>query len=174
MTLRNEYFEWLMALIKADEGPEELSFKKLLMHLHNRPFQYSIAKDRNRALDGIALRRRFAMTRGCVDNFIEGDCSIFEMMVALAIRCEEDIMDDPTVGDRTAQWFWEMVNNLGLGSMVDDRYDCDYVDRVLERFIMRKYDRDGTGGLFRVRHCWEDLRKVEIWYQLCWYLDSIT
>lgn len=174
MTLRDEYFEWLLTIVKADEGPEELSYRELLAHLHSRPFRYSIPKDQNRALDGLGLRRRFARLFYCSDRFIEDDCSIFEMMVALAIRCEEDIMDDPTIGDRTSQWFWEMINNLGLSSMVDDRYDPEYVDKVLERFINRKYEPDGFGGLFRVRHCTEDLRKVEIWYQLCWYLDSIT
>ena len=39
------------------------------------------------------------------------------MMIALAIRCEEHIMDDPDAGDRTGQWFWSMLVSLGLGSM---------------------------------------------------------
>jgi hypothetical protein len=96
------------------------------------------------------------------------------MMVFLAIRCEETIMDDPGIGDRTRQWFWNMVINLGLGSMTDDNYDKQLVTNVLERFLNREYEPDGTGGLFVVsdRDC--DLRDVEIWHQLCWYLDSIT
>ena len=94
------------------------------------------------------------------------------MMLALAIRCEETIMDDPKVGNRTKQWFWGMVTNLGLGSMTDDRFDRRFVDDVVERFLDRRYEPDGTGGLFTVRNCRYDLRKVEIWYQVCWYLDS--
>ena len=96
------------------------------------------------------------------------------MMIALAIRCENDIMDNPNMGDRTSQWFWGMITNLGLGSMTDRNFDIRYVDEIIERFLDRKYEPDGKGGLFRIRHFNRDLRKVEIWYQLCWYLDSIN
>ena len=83
-------------------------------------------------------------------------------------------MDDPKFGNRTGQWFWEMITNLGLGSMTDNHYDRDYVDKVIDRFLNRKYERDGRGGLFTVRNCDKDLRKVEIFFQLCYYLDTIT
>ena len=83
-------------------------------------------------------------------------------------------MDDPTYGNRTAQWFWGMVVNMGLGSMKDSRYDAEEAEFIIRRFVDRKYDPDGRGGLFRLRDCNCDLRKVEIWYQLCWYLDSIS
>jgi hypothetical protein len=104
---------------------------------------------------------------------LNGPCTVLEMMIALAIRCEETIMDDFDVGNRTGQWFWGMVTNLGLGSMTDIRYDERYIDDVLTRFLNREYEPDGKGGLFTIRRCDRDLRKVEIWYQLCWYLDSM-
>ena len=96
------------------------------------------------------------------------------MMVALAIRCEETIMDDPQVGSRTGQWFWGMINNLGLGAMIDEKFDKNYVKEIVDRFLNRDYEPDGRGGLFTIRHCEDDLRNVEIWNQLCWYLDSIS
>ena len=83
-------------------------------------------------------------------------------------------MDDPDLGDRTSQWFWRMIVSLGLGSMVDERFDISMVHDVVERFLNREYEPNGKGGLFTIRHCEYDLRDVEIWYQLCWYLDSIT
>ena len=95
------------------------------------------------------------------------------MMTALAIRCEENIMDDTRYGDRTTQWFWGMINNLGLGSMWGDNYDKVYVDQVLQTFLNRDYAPNGKGGLFTIRNCDRDLRDVEIWYQLNWYLNSI-
>ena len=82
-------------------------------------------------------------------------------------------MDDPQVGNRTGEWFWGMITNLGLGSMTDSRYDRQRVDDVIFRFLHRGYDRDGRGGLFRVRNCHQDMRDVEIFYQLCYYLDEI-
>ena len=148
------------------------------MHLHNTTFTYLIPKDQNRAEDGIDLRYRFAIVCNYSEDLdyildmLAGPCSVLEMMVALAIRCEENIMENPNMGDRTGQWFWGMVVNLGLGSMTDDRYDRRYVSNAIRTFLDRRYSPDGQGGLFTVRHCDEDLTNVEIWHQLCWYLDE--
>lgn len=165
-----EYFKWLSDLVCKKRYAKNISYKKLLMRLYDTEFRYTIRRDRNRAEDGKDLRYRFDHD---ADLYLAGPCSVLEMMVALAVRCEETIMDDPAIGDRTSQWFWGMVTNLGLGSMTDDRYDERYVDEVIERFLDRDYEPDGRGGLFRVRNCDRDLRQVEIWYQLCWYLNTI-
>lgn len=178
--LISDYFEWLYSIVCKKGYSDQVSFRKLLMHLHNIEFRYSILKDQNRAEDGIDLRYRYAIFNGYSDSvdaimdILEGPCSVLEMMVALSIRCEENIMDEPNVGDRTAQWFWSMIVNLGLGSMTNDRYDRRRVDDIVSRFLDRDYEPDGRGGLFWIRQCDRDLRTVEIWYQLCWYLDSIT
>ena len=177
--LRNEYFNWLLDLVCKQRYSSKISYKKLLMYLHNTDFRYLIQRDQNRAEDGIELRYRFALdvySKDSVEpimNCLNGPCSVLEMIVALAIHCEEDIMDDPSIGDRTGQWFWGMIVNLGLGSMIDSRFDKDYVEGVVTRFLDRKYDPDGKGGLFTVRNCDEDLRTVEIQYQLYRYLDNI-
>lgn len=174
----NAYFEWLTDIVCSKKYSSQVSFERLLMRLHNIEFRYSIPKDRNRAEDGMALRYKFAMCHDPEDfdiasmDYLDGPCSVFEMMVALAIRCEESIMDNPTVGSRTGQWFWGMIVNLGLGSMVDRRYDRRFVDDVINRFLDREYEPNGKGGLFTIDNCMYDLRTVEIWYQLCWYLDS--
>lgn len=176
-TVSNAYFKWLYDLACGDLYAEEISYRKLLMHLHNVPFRYSILRDENRAEDGIDLRRRFAYDYSDIndaDEYLTDPCSVLEMMLALSLRCEENIMDDPDMGDRTKQWFWGMISNLGLGSMSDDQYDKRYVDHILNRFLDRDYDPDGKGGLFTVRNCEYDLRDIEIWVQLLWYLDNIT
>lgn len=156
-------------------------FGKLLSQLHNTYFRYSLDMDQNRAEDGISLRYRFALEHedyrddtDYVLDILVGPCSVLEMMIALALRCEENLMDDTTKGNRTRQWFWGMVVNLGLGPMTDDKYDDQYVDECLDRFLDREYDPDGKGGLFTIKHCDVDLRDVEIWRQLCWYLNSIV
>lgn len=171
----NEYFDWIYDMMCGIRYSKQISYKKLLMHLHSIPFIYSIPRDSNRASDGVGLRRRFALSRGYtnIEEYLDGPCSVLEMMVALSIRCEESIMDEPTVGDRTSQWFWGMIVNLGLGSMIDSRYDAHVVDEIINRFMYREYEPDGKGGLFRIPNCEQDLRTVEIWYQLCWYLDRI-
>ena len=176
--INNKYFEWLSDRVSSERYSEHLSYTKLLVKLHDTDFRYSIPKDENRAEDGIDLRWRFAnecdISYRDVEDAIDRPCSIFEMMVALSIRCEETIMDDPSIGDRTRQWFWGMVTNLGLGAMTDSRYDEEYVDYILDRFLDREYDPNGKGGLFTLRHCDHDVRDMEIFHQLCYFLGEIV
>lgn len=174
----NAYFDWLVDEVCFGK----VSYRKLLSYLHSVKFRWDrhIIGDANRARDGENLRYRMCseeasdVTRREVDRYLGGPCSVLEMMIALAIRCEETIMDDPLYGDRTGQWFWGMMNNLGLGGMYDDNFDIDKVQWIVDRFLNRDYKPNGEGGLFTIRHCDEDLRDVEIWTQLCWYLDSIS
>ena len=172
--VNNEYFEWLCELIDIDRFSKSVSYRKLLIHLHNIEFTWFIPHDDNRADDGIQLRRKYGLYREDVtlSRYITGPCSVLEMMVALAIRCE-GYMDDTLMGDRTGQWFWGMIHNLGLSPMTDFKFDIDYVDDIIARFLNREYEPDGKGGLFTVKHCTQDMRTVEIWCQLNWYLGSI-
>ena len=169
--VRNRYFEWLFSLVdnRAD------GYQKLLTHLHNTEFWYSIPNDKNRAADGIDLRYRFGVEHGIdyAESYLEGPCSVLEMMVALCMRCEIHIMSDPDIGDRTGKWFWEMIANLGLSSQTDIRYDKQFVSEVISTFLNRRYSKNGEGGLFAVRKSRIDMRDVEIWYQMCWYLDEV-
>ena len=173
--VHDAYLQWMTDLVVGDRYPEDM-YSKLLRYLNCKEFRYSISMDANREGDGIDLRYRFSLDYDQEDAlcYLTGPCTVLEMMIALAIRCEETIMDDPNVGNRTGQWFWEMVKNLGLKTMIDTRFDEVYVDEIIERFLDREYEPNGEGGLFVIRNCDYDLRDVEIWYQLCWYLDSIT
>lgn len=179
-SVRNEYFNWLYNLVCEKRYSNKISYKKLLTRLHDTEFIYLIPRDQNRAEDGMDLRWRFICETYDEQEYYEellmyldGPCSVLEMMIALAIRCES-IMDDPLYGNRTSQWFWGMIVNLGLGSMYYSNFDIQSVDYIIERFLNREYEPDGKGGLFTIRNCDRDLRNVEIWYQICWYLDSIT
>lgn len=167
------YKQWLYDIVCRDIFSRSISYDRLLSYLSHREFTTIIPNDINRAEDGIDLRIRYEMITGEYINR-NAPCSVLEMMVALAIRCEETIMDNPAYGDRTAQWFWGMIRTLGLYSMTDDRFDQEYVDMVIDRFLNRDYEPNGEGGLFKINNCKYDLRKIEIWYQLCWYLDRFV
>lgn len=177
--IRNSYFNWLVDLMCRDRYEGEVTYRKLLMTLHNIEFRYSIMNDENRAKDGIDLRYRYTYINNLELSddeecyFLEQPCSVLEMLIALALRCEETIMDDPQKGNRSKHWFWSMINNLGLGGMIDYDFDKKYTLHVITRFLDRKYAPNGKGGLFTIKDCERDLREVEIWYQLCWYLDTI-
>lgn len=177
--IENEYFTWMFNLICGEKSIDARNYTRLLEHLFRRPFVYILPMDGNRASDGIDMRyhagRAFRLTDSEICYGLDyRDCSVLEMMVALAVRCEQSIMDNPDIGDRTGQWFWTMINNLGLLSMTNNAYDADEVDRVLDRLENRQYEYDGTGGLFTVKHPRRDMRSVDIWYQLNWYLCELT
>lgn len=176
----NEYFEWMCQLVSGRPYFKRETYRKLLSLLHSIDFTYTIEMDGNRADDGINLRYHFGYERGYEDYIIasyldDRPCSVLEMMVALAKRCEESIMDDPAKGDRTGQWFWGMIENLGIIGCFDRNFDLgtkDYVRDRIDIFLNREYGSNGNGGLFTVNHAKRDLRTVEIWYQLNWYLNE--
>lgn len=177
--IRDEYFNWLYDYVCKGRAHDKISYKKLFNCLYQMEFTFSIRNDVNRARDGINLRYRFAAIKN--DDYIIDilddygrPCSVLEMMIALAIRCEETIMDNANYGDRTSQWFWNMMTNLGIGLMHDDIFDPDIVIERIFIFLDRQYAPDGDGGLFYINGCQEDLRDVEIWTQLCWYLDNFS
>lgn len=173
--LYDRYFDWMCKII--DYHDETRTYSDLLYLLHDVPFTYVLSMDANRLEDGLNLRYRFGKTMGykkkTIDRYFNNiRCSILEMMVALAIRLEEHIMDDPEIGDRTNQWFWTMIRSLGLEDMDDENFDETYSYEVICRFLDHDYESNGTGGLFTIEKCPEDLRGVEIWYQACWYLNK--
>ena len=82
------------------------------MYLFNRDYIPACEMDVCRATDGINLRYRFASENdipyGKIDAVFQGvPCSMLEMMVALAIRIEEHIMEDRSMGNRVGQWFFQ-------------------------------------------------------------------
>lgn len=175
--LNQLYFQWMCQLVCDGQYPMRRSYRKLLSYLNDFPYLPTFFMDHNRADDGVDLRYRFgyeeSYERVMIAAFLDDrPCSMLEMMIALSIHCEESIMGDPDAGDRTGKWFWDMVDNLGLSKMSDDRYDKDLVNDILTRFIDREYQRDGHGGLFYIPHTHRDMRSAEIWYQMCWYLDE--
>ena len=66
-----------------------------------------------------------------------------------------------------------MISSLGLSDMTDDNYNEYHVECVIKKLLNHQYALNGKGGLFTVENG-RDLRKEEIWTQLCWYLDSIS
>ena len=59
---------------------------------------------------GVGLRYRYSiyLKRDDVIDILNEPCSVLEMILALAIRCEDTIMANVRYGDRTTQWFWSI------------------------------------------------------------------
>lgn len=175
LSLTDEYFNWLCSKVKTPD--EDRSYRALLWNLQCTPFEYSIWRDGNREADGIELRYQFGSEKGVAESAVAClldvvSCSVLEMMVALAIRCEQ-IMETPEMEGLSAAWFWDMIASLGLLPYDDAHYDQGSVDFILYLFQERRYRPNGAGGLFTLKHPPKDLTKVEIWYQAMWWLDEI-
>ena len=160
------YFDWLCKLIS---GPERngVLYGKALYQLYQTPFFYILSMDKNRIEDGLNLRSQYD---GPEDNDVPAKCSVLEVMIATAIRCE-DVMWDGQNGYSSDFWFWQMFVNMELGNMDDTHYDPYYIEHVTCRLISRDYEPDGKGGFFYIAEPPEDMRNVQIWYQMNWYLD---
>lgn len=171
--MNEEYYYNLIN--KVSNG--DTNYSKLFHFLYVTPFEWpeSIPLDANRSADGLALRESFAVaTNQSIADILPGlPCTVLEMMVALAERCERDIMHEYEKGNRTGEWFWIMLQNSGLASLNDIWFDEDKARQMVLRFEMRKYNRDGSGGgLFVTCDPRWDMRIADIWYQMNWYITD--
>lgn len=169
----DDYFDWLYSKVKRERPSRRGSYKKLLMTLHDLEFTYIHEYDFNRAADGVDLRWRY-VNEGGDRNILrwKEPCTVFEMILALAYRVY-NVVDDPELDGTIGNWFWLMLSNIDLHRMTDAKYNLDEILYKVDIFLNRRYSHDGVGNIITIKGCKEDLRDVEIWYQMCWYLDSI-
>lgn len=183
LTLKEDYFSWLYSLVDN----RKRSYKRLCAELHQKVFVWSVHNDDNRCEDGLNLRHLFVEQNDLDEShtevryFLKGDCTVFEVLVALAGRINDLTYDLKHQESTAPKWFHEMILNLGLAVYTDgynlgDRFGPvteAKIDEILENFISRTYDFYGHGGLFPLkRRPRENQTDVEIWYQLMKYLDE--
>jgi len=151
-------------------------YYKLIDHLHSVAFEAIISYDENRASDGKDLRMRFVeqdseYTYRDVYLYLDAPVSMLEVLLGLAVRCEENIMANPDMGDRTGLWFYTMLETSGLAYQDDYRFDIYRCDHIIENILNRNYEADGSGGLFCVPNSKVDMRTIEIWRQMHMYIN---
>ena len=166
--------------------PDEItrnSYSNVLEILYSTQFEYTLKLDENRMMDGIDLRYHFSyachIPYELTESVITSECSILEMMAALAKRCDDDIMFDLSYGDRTSLWFKMMFDNLGLTKYTNLcwSYSSEYeIRHILKKCMFRQYNADGTnGGLFIIhQNANIDLRNLQIWDQMCLCMSELT
>lgn len=159
------YFMWLSGLVRSKNSDR---YTLLLSKLHGMDFIWIHRMDSNRYEDGIYMRREYL---GELDRS-DIPCSVLEMMVALALRMDREIIGESSK-DEPAPIFWEMITNLGLKRFTDSRYKRQPVEEIVLRWLTRQFDRDGSGSIFPIEKAKKDQRKLEIWDQMHAYL-SVT
>lgn len=160
------YFEWLVSQITIPERNRH-TFNELFLKLHHTEFFFTVSGDDNRVQDAIDLRTQFKQQVGTNIKF-NNYCSILEIIVALSRTLE--FVDSGKASD----WAWCLIENLKLQFYYDpwDRDQNERVTEILDRFVWRRYQRNGRGGLFPLVFAKEDQRKVELWYQLNAYINE--
>lgn len=148
----------------------------LLRLLFEKDFYSVIDNDDNRAAYGLLLRSRYCRETGNELGEL-GPCSVLEMLIALAISIDVDFMMEKDRSNRFDKWFWMMIDNLGLlNGFHDDVFMVrqNRAEIIIDRWLSREYEFDGTGGLFPLRDPKTDQRNVEIWYQMQAFLIERT
>ena len=100
--------------------------------------------------------------------------SVLSLLVTMAISIEDEIMRDDDAGDRTADWFWLMIRNLGI-DITDDEWDEDSeetIQKAVDIFVNRRYDRKGKGSLFPVKKTRKNVLRESIWQQAHYYFNE--
>lgn len=170
----NEYK--LFIFEKATDKHHELPDYSLLLNtLFNIPFRSYVPRDDNRIEDAIDMREDFSEEIFGEDRYYESVMdryvSAFEVLLALAIRMEKDILCDPMSGiDHSTDHFWTFLRNLGIEKYTNDNFSEAIVRDKCEKWIHRTYQKDGTGGIFPLKKCKNDVRKMEIWGQMNMYI----
>ena len=149
------YFEWLMSLVGGIswfEGQE-----KVLARLLERRFYWVHPIDENVALHGLALRYEYVSGRWEREtNVLNGECSMLEVMVALALRVEKRLMSPPPpgAGRRAHLYFETLISRSGL--------DCplEAVDSMVDLFLEDGFADCGNMRNGKRRTIWEQVNMI--------------
>lgn len=169
-----DYFNYLYDLAFPNPNEDDPSYYNLLKTLAIKDFTWTLSYDENRFNDGLSIRRRYYSESHHTGDQL-GPCSVLEMMLALAFRWDDEYCYHHTVGERGHEWFYEMLENLGLDRMTDEHWDDGDLlrtQRILDIFLNRQYDSSGNGGLFPLKSATRDQRSIDIWAQLMDYINE--
>lgn len=171
---RARYFNYLLEKVDAIRNAKRSRYKKLLWLLFSEEFRwdYAIYSDSCRAGDALSLRSLYLESERAVgDTDDDEPCNVLEVLVALSIRIELDLVGEPG-NEHPEKWFWEMIDNLGLSGMTDDKFDEMTVINVIGEWMGRGFKKNGDGGLFPLKKPSRDQRKTPIWDQMAEYLNE--
>lgn len=174
-----QYLNWLL---ERTQWLERYPYtEEVARAVYSYPFRWFIPNDDNRGIDGLSIRSNWYQANAPGVPEPPGYCGMFEMVLALAERMENDILYDPNLGDRTAEWFWLMMGNCGVAdvcgavSIANGRFDDDARRAVVDAMdgvIFKETNERGWGGLFPLLNPDRDQRTVEIWDQMQAYLNE--
>ena len=169
-----EYYYWLgnIMIMDIDDDTGE-SYTILQKTLFDIPYTWFIFRDDDRLKDVYTLREEFCSEFGYyvpANNDYGFYVTTLEVLVAMDSRMS-DITDEPR-----SKWFWMMLRNLGISGFSDSVFANIRIDKhvgnVIDVWLKRQFESDGTGSPFPLKHPKSDQRLTEIWVQMNNYLSE--
>ena len=187
----DNYIWYLYNLVR--NGGEK--YRNLCLELFKNRFfitRSAPKRDVDREKDGLELRTEWSNRVHKLDNVIQNEypgddldaefhsisCTMLEMIIGISKRMSEQLMNEDGE-DKTAQYFWEIIGNLGLDCWDDDNFGWETglapknIGKICEILCKRQYNPDGTGGgMFPMPGVLGiNQKKMEIWYQMQEYIN---
>jgi len=185
ITIQELYLRWLEEFVVASnyKGKSYIKLCNLLMKL---PFIWSpeIPLDENRKYDVQSLLRDlyiqsqsdwYRLEEDEILDFPNVPVSFLELIISLAMRIDMDFMREVNDVDNSRVYFWVIIKNLGFLKYDDESWTEDSIIEIVNRVNIvqdRKYDFNGNGGLFPLKEAKNDQRNVQIWNQLCNFVNE--
>lgn len=140
--VEHEYHRWLISLVDPD-GVFETNYVSLMSLLDKTTYIYRLPMDKNRYLDGIAMRDRYdyEINRSrfdVLDVLGDKECSILECLVALFCRFSDEILVEPGENSLAPELFYVSLENLGLLDQDDSRFDLSKSSDILDKWACGK------------------------------------
>lgn len=174
--------DYLQYLIWRGHLEKFRGYEELFKLLQNIEFTWLIERDENRAGDGMELRDDYNVPHDIVFGerdiqiyFMEHPCSVLEMLIALAIRVDEEYLGDPA-DPHPEDFFWEMIKNLDLDCFTNKALQksskADVIQTIIRVWMDRCFAKNGLGSPFPVYNDDRDQRNLEIWDQMNSYINE--
>lgn len=171
--VRTDYFEYILEYLAGDGEGDGPSYSQLLWILYNYEFRVVVDMDYNRVKNALYLRDHLAEEAGL--NIIEDDfCSVLDILVHLADRMafNVDRLSERETGLRC--YFWEMIENFGFEECTDG--DKNWAEEevlvVLDDWVDRNYNENGSDTPYPIRHRVKKYQKMELWDQMQIYIEE--
>lgn len=139
-------------------------YEDMLKVLWNTPFEVKVGRDVNLLNEANDFRYNHGLRN---DN--PGNC--LEILYQLSYKMDS-LLYDGDHGPRYVEWFWLMIKNMGLIIFDNENFNYKEVKRKVDIFSQRKYKPDGKGGPFPLQRPISNMKKVDYWYQLNYYVNE--
>jgi len=169
--LIDDYLDWLYFDVLHGTETRFKAYNSLFKALLDIPYIPLHPMDKNRFKDGLELREEYIL--GCsmgltgfesrkntkIEDYLP-ECSVLEMIIALSVRIEKDIMAPADGKNDYFRWFWGMICTLELDEFDEKHYDFGWIDKIISEFL------EGKRAIFEVKNPYKNVRDMQIWDQM--------